>query len=824
MRGTLTKIGKLKGRGAAEWRVRGAQALATLTERAGLSPRLRLPDDATFLRRFVTERAGTTPIDAAAWLEHFRRRERPRFFAAFEDRRATVAEWRRRFGAGEADLLRRADEIVAGRFRLLGYEGLRFGDGPMPDWHLEPLEGRRAPLLHWSRIDYLDPQVAGDKKIVWELNRHQYFLTLGRAYFLTGDERYAETFALHLRSWAAANPPTVGINWASSLEVAFRSISWLWALHFFRESPQLTPGLFLLATKLLALHARHVETYLSTYFSPNTHLTGEALGLFYTGTLLPELAEARRWRETGRRILFAELDRQVRRDGTYFEQASYYQRYTADFYAHLCVLLGRNEDDEAAATLQPRLEPLLEHLMHVTRPDGRATLYGDDDGGRLAPLDSRPADDFRAALSTGAVLTRRADFKFIAGELAEDTFWLLGPEGAARFDRLEAREPATQSRAFPDGGVYAMRDGWGSVATSMLIDCGPHGALSCGHSHADALSFELSSRGRALLLDPGTFTYTGSATERDRFRSTAAHNTLVLDGRSSSEPAGPFSWLTIARAQTRGWVSQPRFDYFAGEHDGYLRLPAPATHRRDILFLKGDYFIIRDRILSGGAHRAELRFLCAPACAPFIEEGRDERERRTGIRISGELDLFAFGGGAWRREESWVSRCYGSREAAPSLVYEARTKGDAELFTFIVPLAAGAAPAAHSAHELETEEGRAFELSHHRGRDLLLAGRGGRRIEVGGLTTDFELSWARFAAGGELAEAVLVGGGTYFALAGQTIVGLAEHAPFVCVRRDGAGYLIETDAAAEGGGAGTGSAALSDAPALVHAGPPDLDE
>ena len=134
------------------------------------------------------------------------------------------------------------------------------------------------------------------------------------------------------------NPPKLGINWASSLEVAFRSISWLWALYFFKDSPALTSSLFLRALKFLYLHARHLETYLSTYFSPNTHLTGEALGLFYLGTLLPEFRAAARWRETGRRILLEQMARHVQPDGVYFEQSSYYHRYTTDFYTHFLIL------------------------------------------------------------------------------------------------------------------------------------------------------------------------------------------------------------------------------------------------------------------------------------------------------------------------------------------------------------------------------------------------------------------------------------------------------------------------------------------------------
>src|SRR5512132_391320 len=136
----------------------------------------------------------------------------------------------------------------------------------------------------------------------------------GRAYLFTGREKYAETFIEHVTSWMDENPPKQGINWASSLEVAYRLIAWLWALELFRNSPRLTASVRLRMLKYLYAHATHVETYLSTYFSPNTHLTGEALGLWYAGLTLPEFRGADRWANLGWSILASQLDRQVHSD------------------------------------------------------------------------------------------------------------------------------------------------------------------------------------------------------------------------------------------------------------------------------------------------------------------------------------------------------------------------------------------------------------------------------------------------------------------------------------------------------------------------------
>ena len=755
-------MGRLKGRSLDELRVRGAQVLAARAERLGIG--VRLPADAELARLLLPAPRGPEGTDAESLLAHFRHAARA-FFKAFDDPAATRASLGRRFAAGAVTA--RAARAAAGRFDLLGLTDLSFGE-PV-DWNFEPLAGKRAPMSHWSRIGELDAELTGDKKIIWELNRHQHFYALGRAYWHTGDEAHARAFAAHLASWMGQHPPKLGVNWMSSLEVAFRSIAWLWALHFFKGSPHLTPDLYARALKYLYLHGRHLETYLSTYFSPNTHLTGEALGLYYLGAALPEFARAPRWRETGRRVLLEQLARQVRPDGVYFEQASYYQRYTADFYTHF-LLLARAAGEGVEAEVAPALAALCDHLMYLTLPDGTTPFYGDDDGGRLAPLDDRPPADFRATLATAAALLARPDYSHVAGPPTEETLWLCGEEGLKSLDTLGARPPGDASRAFPDGGYYVMRDGWARESTYVLLDCGPHGTDNGGHAHADALSLVAAARGRTLLVDPGTYTYTGSREMRDYFRHTAAHNTLVVDDAPSSVADGPFSWAHAALCERREWLSRPRFDFFEGAHDGYRRLPDPVTHRRSVLFLKGDYFVVRDRAEARARHRSELRFHFAPGAAPRAEgEGRQSFVHLPADGAPG-LDLHAHGGrGRWRKEEGWVSPCYGARVAAPVWVFEAEGEGPQDFVTVAVPCAEGAGGVrvlglmpGGAAHSLEIAAGEV--------RDFLILGRAGRTVSEQRFTTDFAWTWARLDAGGRLSEVILVGGGTRFEYEGRKLL------------------------------------------------------
>ncbi|MCI0392809.1 MAG: heparinase II/III family protein [Acidobacteria bacterium] len=704
---TIAQLNRVRGRSFREIRERGLQELSKLGER-WLNLRSNVMSDAALMREIapdMRDRSGEetaaklagrirafTVAQASSWKT---------FFPALAHREAIVAEMERRFATERQAIIARADKVCQKRFDLLGFADLSFGD-PI-DWHLDPTSGKRAPLVHWSSIDFLNAEVAGDKKVTWELNRQQYFVTLGQAYWLTGNERYAEAFVTQASSWMDANPPKIGINWASSLELAFRVISWLWSLHLFVGSRQLVPGFVLRLLKYLVAQGRHIESYLSHYFSPNTHLTGEALGLFYLGTALPELRRAAVWRELGLSILLEQLPVHVRRDGVYFEQSSYYHRYTTDFYTHL-IVLARASGLALPQAVEEKLRLLLDHLMWITRPDGSSPLYGDDDGGRLMMLAEREADDFRDTLATGAALFSRGDWKFVAGEASVETLWLLGPEGLADYDGITAQPPRERARAFDDSGYFVMRDGWHRDSSYVLIDCGAHGAMNCGHAHADALSFEFASGGVNWIIDPGTYTYTGDTSVREEFRSTAAHNTATVDGVSQSVPAGPFSWHHVAQATAHGFTSGDGELFFAGQQDGYTRLNDPVSHTRSLRLVKFDgrqetrrnlpaHLIIRDEFNAREEHHYQLRFHFADGCCAEAEENR-VTVRAPG---NGEMVLATFAAGERSRanglqariEQGWVSRCYGRRQPAPVGVFEASGWGRQTFITVLIPVAPG---------------------------------------------------------------------------------------------------------------------------------------
>jgi uncharacterized heparinase superfamily protein len=764
MRKAIALFNKLRRKSPRELSERGRQELAKLGERF-FKPGASEMSDAQFMREINLEQSGLSAKDAAAFIcDRMRSGDRDGAFPGLKRREAIKAEMENRFAAERRIILDSADRAINGRFDLLGFSDLSFGS-PI-DWRLEPITGKRTTLSHWSRIDYLNPEVAGDKKITWELNRHAHFIAFGQAYWMTGDEKYAAAFVSQATSWMNANPAGRGINWASSLEAAFRSIAWLWALQMFAGSRELTPEFALRMLKSLVAHGRHIETYLSYYFSPNTHLTGEALALFYLGATLGEFNRAGAWRKKGIEILLEQLPVQVRADGVYFEQATYYHRYTADFYLHLLILARANKI-ELPSLVEEKLAGLLDHLMWITRPDGASPLIGDDDGGRLVKLGERGLNDFRDTLGIGASLFRRRDWKHVAGDATAEMLWLLGPEAIKDYDRMKSEPPRSHSRAFDASGYYVARDGWTRDSSYAVIDCGPHGALGCGHAHSDALSFEYAALGKTWIVDPGTYSYTGDAQLRDEFRGTAAHNTVVVDDQTQSTPAGSFSWKEIAQANANDFIAGEGFDYFDGLHNGYERLDDPVTHRRAIFFAKSNsdhssagnlssYLTVRDNFAARSRHRYTILYHLAPGCSAMSNGNRVIVSEPTGSR----LNIYVFGQQTARAriEQSWVSTAYGKRARSLVAVFEAEGEGPQQFTTFIVP-SIGGQPLHIEQRPVDDARASGFYIESEKTLDVILLGDGSGMARCGPLSAVGLMAWGRFV-NNSLARACLVRGQT----------------------------------------------------------------
>lgn len=602
------------------------------------------------------------------------RQRAPRFFFGPDDVSALCQVLWQRLPHQANTIISRADKICLHRFDLLGYEDLDYGSEI--DWHCDRVHRKRAPRNPFYQVRYLNFDEVGDSKVTWELNRHQHFVTLAKAYRLTSDEKYAAELLRQWRHWHQENPYPIGINWASSLEAGFRSLSWLWMNFVLGDCPLLPRGFHEEWLRGLGIHGRHIETYLSTYFSPNTHLLGEAVALFFIGTLCPELETSQRWQRRGWKIVVREMQRQVQPDGFHFEQSTYYHVYALDLFLHARILAARNE----IAIPKPFDEKLIKMLdaLALLSQGGSPPQLGDDDGGRLFDPRRNQSKHMLDPLSTGAVLFQRGDWKALAGGIREETLWLLGVNGIAKFDQLAACPPSSSSAALASSGLYIM----GGANQQLVVDAGPQGAATAGHGHADALSIYLKVNGKPMLIDPGTCEYVGDDNTRNEFRGTPSHNTLCVDGLSQADPKGPFAWSSLPDVRAEKWISGRDFDLFVGSHNGYTRLQSPVTHRRTVFCMKNKFWLVCDEADGSGEHKLELNWHLAPQLTT-----RDQVQLVfTSADDGSELAFLPLEGHNWTGElrTGWYSPCYGVRKPAPLLHFSTIATLPAEFVTLIV--------------------------------------------------------------------------------------------------------------------------------------------
>ena len=140
----------------------------------------------------------------------------------------------------------------------------------------------------------------------------------------------------------------------------------------------------------------------------------------------------------------------------------------------------------------------------------------------------------------------------------------------------------------------------------LLCDIGP---LACdylpAHGHCDLLNIEASIAGQRVIVDTGTFDY--EATElRQQYRSTAAHNTLQVDG---IDHADTWSSFRMGRRGHPIWNccgKVSNLDWMCAAHDAYSHLKIPAIGRM-IVAKPGPFWLVIDWILAPGRHELASR-------------------------------------------------------------------------------------------------------------------------------------------------------------------------------------------------------------------------
>ena len=625
-------------------------------------------------------------MTASDLLAHFQSRATPECFPGFASASESAELQTSLFPKETTQLLTQAQRITDEHcWPLLGFGEKCFGAAEI-DWNLDPLSGFDWPIAFHADINLIRND-GSDARVVWELNRFGHFITLGRAYALTGDEKFSTEFFRQLASWRAQNPVARGVNWNCAMEVALRAMNLLAAFTLFLRSPQMNEQTLLELLATFEQHGAHIKRNLEfSHIATSNHYLADVTGLLWLGVMLPELEAAQEWREFGLWELLNEMDKQVLADGADYEASTGYHRLKLELFLYSFVLCHLNGID-ISESYWKKLRAMVDYVRAYLRPDGRAPLIGDSDSGQLLPIVRRTGDDHAYVLALGAAVFQETQFKIAGSRAPEELLWILGEQGVRDYVSLPDAEPSP-SQAFPDAGTYVLRD----RDLYLLFNASGAGVNGRGsHGHNDALAIEVSACGTAFIVDPGTYIYTADLKARHHFRSTAFHSTVEIDGveQNTTGQQTPFVIGDEAHPRILHWKTEPDDDIVIAEHRGYTRLAEPVTHRRTIEFPKAQRcWMIQDELTGAGAHSFSFRFHFAPGLETKVRtDGMIEiRDKVNGARLL----IAASGVNAEPVLESrFSSRDYGTKESSVSVCWTVRGSVPMTARFALVPIRAG---------------------------------------------------------------------------------------------------------------------------------------
>jgi uncharacterized heparinase superfamily protein len=281
--------------------------------------------------------------------------------------------------------------------------------------------------------------------------------------------------------------------------------------------------------------------------------------------------ESGRWLDKGMHILSGQVGQQILPDGVHFELSPMY--HCRVLYV-LALLMETGITDLVALLTEPvqRMATALGRLCH---PDGQIALLSDSAQGVYH--------------EPGHLLS------YCARHLSDLT---IGNDRVGGFSL-----PASGYRGWqgPDG-TYLIAD-FGAIGPDHIP----------GHAHADMFSFELSLQGHRVVADSGVHDYEASAT-RQYCRSTAAHNTVEIDGQDQCELWGAFRVARRGYPHDVTWRSDDTGFTLSGWHDGYRRLPGKPVHSRQMQWKADEGLTVHDRVTGRYPVRCISRVHLHPAC------------------------------------------------------------------------------------------------------------------------------------------------------------------------------------------------------------------
>jgi len=540
---------------------------------------------------------------------YFTNRINPCFFFGPQDVFDYTGILKDKFPDQTDSMVNRASEILENRFTVLGFDPVKH-DGQV-DWHTDFISGKKWPKLYFHKIKIVDYNDKSDIKIPWELSRFQFSPDLAKAFLITGLDEFADKFVELVESWQHENPVDIGVNWVYSMEISIRAINIIWGVYMLSDTGELAAGFIQKVIKNLYYHGLHIEKNLETIADGiNTnHLVSNYLGLLYIGLLFPEYDRAQKWQQLAIEGLEREIQSQVLEDGADYENSTSYHRLVGEMFLS-AFLLAQKNNLLFSSNYQARLRKMIEFSSTLTAPSGTVPLIGDNDDGFIVKLDHSQPDDHSTLIDIGSVVFNLPISDVI--KHTEDKLWYLGPESLSA-SRIYIKP---KSKLLKSSGYAAIKNDNFQLsfnAAEIYGDC------LGGHKHNDLLSVSLEIDSHPVFLDAGTACYTSDPKLRNLSRSTAMHNTVIIDNREQCRFAEKALFYLSKDAQaTIDFFSDTGDEVIVrGKHTGYSRLSDSPVHTRtvEVSFNRREV-VITDEITGSliNKHNIKIHFLTPLDC------------------------------------------------------------------------------------------------------------------------------------------------------------------------------------------------------------------
>lgn len=543
-----------------------------------------------------------------------------------------------------------ADGIRAGRYRFLGYGTADLGT--RPKWNFDFTSGAEWPHVRLKGRECVRCD-GSDVKVPYELSRLQFLPVLGKAHVLTGDDAYRRAARNLLSHWIQSNPFPVGVNWTIAMEAGLRAMSICFLLNLLSPFRLEDQAWLAVVTRSLTQHLLYIEANIEfSHVMTSNHYLSDVVGLYCLSVFLDGEGMAARRREYRRRIE-AEMAKQVYEDGGDYEASIGYHVLVTQLFTTALLLMRSDGSAAASPEFVERLRAMYRFLDIVADRSGELPQVGDCDDGRtellvddlhqmiLCPVSERNSLRVPHLLGLGQRL-----FGEGAGAGDDAAWYGLTDANPVPYSGSQTHAgPACPIRVLPKSGIGVLQNG----PAELLFFAIPNGIFGKGsHTHNDKLSFVLRVDGLEVLCDSGTGCYTRDVATRNQFRSTAAHNTLRVDGAEQNRiHPGSRGLFNLGDEAAVSQIEQGRDaqGYFVrARHTGYRSLGV--THTRTIRVVDNQpAFVIEDELEGGGVHDFELNLQLAPHRTAEITAAEDgifcriPGDRQVQLTVSGPAGL-----------------------------------------------------------------------------------------------------------------------------------------------------------------------------------------